>query len=67
MLLEALSEEGFEVDIRRESPAFVRLSVLGLDSETEVDLAADARLFLLQPGVVSLVLTAEELLSLIHI
>jgi hypothetical protein len=61
VLLEALSEEGFEVDIRRESPAFVRLSVLGLDSETEVDLAVDARLLLLQPGVVSLVLTAEEL------
>jgi hypothetical protein len=61
VLLEALMEDGFEVDIRRESPTFVRIPAFGLGSETEVDLAVDARLFPLQSGAVSLVLTAEEL------
>jgi hypothetical protein len=61
VILAALTEEGFEVVIQRESPTFVRISVLGLGSETEVDLAVDARLFPLQPGENSLVLSAKEL------
>lgn len=60
-ILEALTDEGFEVEIQRESPTFVRISVFGLGSETEVDLAVDARLFPLQPGAISLVLSAKEL------
>jgi len=57
----APADEGFDVDIRRESPTFVRLSVYGLGSETEIDLAVDARLFPLRPGVTGPVLADEEL------
>jgi nucleotidyltransferase AbiEii toxin of type IV toxin-antitoxin system len=57
----ALRSAGFEVQVIRQSPGFVRLFVASSDDRTELDLAADARLFPVEPGLPAPTLSGEEL------
>jgi hypothetical protein len=57
----ALSAAGFVVRHAQVSPGFARLSVAEGEESTEVDLAADARLFPAEPGPFAPTLTGEEL------
>jgi hypothetical protein len=57
----ALSAAGFVVGHAQVSPGFARLSVTEGEESTELDLAADARLFPAEPGRVAPTLTGEEL------
>lgn len=64
----ALSDAGFHVRRVREAPAFVRLEVRKGGEKTELDLAADARLFPLQtdqevPTLSSLELAVDKVLA----
>lgn len=56
-----LREAGLAVRTLRSSPGFVRLIVEGEDEKTEVDLAADARLFPAERGDLAPTLRGEEL------
>jgi len=60
-VVSALRSEGFEIEIRRSTPQFARIVVRGTDSETEVDFGLDGRLFPLEQGEFSPVLTSKEL------
>jgi predicted nucleotidyltransferase component of viral defense system len=60
-VVSSLQREGFEVEVRRSTPQFARIVVRGLDSETEVDFGLDSRLFPLEQGKFSPVLSAREL------
>jgi hypothetical protein len=57
----ALSTAGLVVGHARVSPGFVRLIVSDGDERTELDLAADARLFPAEPGRVAPTLSGDEL------
>jgi hypothetical protein len=57
----ALSGAGFAVGHVQVSPGFVRLIVSDGDQRTELDLAADARLFPAEAGRLAPTLTGEEL------
>jgi hypothetical protein len=57
----ALSAAGFVVGHVQVNPGFVRLIVSEGDERTELDLAADARLFPAEPGRLAPTLTGEEL------
>ena len=57
----ALSDAGLAVGHVQENPGFVRLIVSDGDDRTELDLAADARLFPAEPGRLAPTLTGEEL------
>jgi len=57
----ALRETGLTVHRIRVNPGFARLVVESADDRTEVDLAADARLFPAEPGRPAPTLTGEEL------
>jgi Nucleotidyl transferase AbiEii toxin, Type IV TA system len=57
----ALSAAGLVVGHVHVSPGFVRLIVSDGDERTELDLAADARLFPAEPGRLAPTLTGEEL------
>jgi hypothetical protein len=57
----ALREAGFAVQHIQENPGFARLVVESGDDRTEVDLAADARLFPAEPGRPAPTLSGEEL------
>jgi predicted nucleotidyltransferase component of viral defense system len=57
----ALRSTGFEVQVIRQSPGFVRLAVASSNDRTELDLAADARLFPVEPGLPAPTLSGEEL------
>ena len=61
LVQETLSRAGLEVEVVREAHGFVRLSVSDGDERTEVDLAADARLFAPEQGPLVRALAAEEL------
>lgn len=56
-----LQAAGYSVVRIREAPAFARLEVEGLGDRTEVDLAADARLFPAEAGPYGPVLAGKEL------
>ena len=60
-VVSSLRREGFEVEIRRSTPQFARIVVRESDSETEVDFGLDGRLFPLEQGEFSPVLTSKEL------
>jgi len=60
-VVSSLQQEGFEVEVRRSTRQFVRIVVRGLDSETELDLGLDGRLFPLEQGEFSPVLASKEL------
>jgi hypothetical protein len=57
----ALSAAGFVVGHAQANPGFVRFIVSDGDERTELDLAADARLFPAEPGRLAPTLTGEEL------
>jgi predicted nucleotidyltransferase component of viral defense system len=57
----ALRAAGFAVQHVQENPGFARLLVESGDERTEVDLAADARLFPTEPGDPAPTLSGEEL------
>lgn len=57
----ALREAGLTVQQVQVGPGFARLTVESADDRTEVDLAADARLFPAEPGRPAPLLTGEEL------
>jgi hypothetical protein len=57
----ALSAAGLVVGHIQASPGFVRLVVSDGDERSELDLAADARLFPAEPGRLAPTLTGEEL------
>ena len=57
----ALSEAGLTVHHVQEAPGFARLVVESADDRTELDLAADARLFPAEPGRLAPMLSGEEL------
>ena len=57
----ALSAAGFIVGHAQANPGFVRLIVSDGDERTELDLAADARLFPAESGRLAPTLTGEEL------
>jgi len=57
----ALRETGLTVDRIQVNPGFARLVVESADDRTEVDLAADARLFPAEPSRPAPTLTGEEL------
>ena len=57
----ALRVAGFEVERIQVNPGFARLIVARGDDRTEVDLAADARLFPAEPGRPAPMLAGEEL------
>jgi hypothetical protein len=57
----ALSVAGLTVGHAQVSPGFVRFVVSDGDERTELDLAADARLFPAEPGRIAPTLTGEEL------
>ncbi|MHB1533159.1 MAG: nucleotidyl transferase AbiEii/AbiGii toxin family protein [Acidimicrobiales bacterium] len=61
LVQEALSRAGLEIGVVREAHGFVRLSVSDGNERTEVDLAADARLFPAEQGPVVRTLAVEEL------
>jgi hypothetical protein len=61
VIIEALTELGLEVKIDRQAERFARLEVKGLDDVTEVDFGIDYRLFPLQEGEHSSVLSNKEL------
>jgi len=58
---DALSAAGLVVGHVQVNPGFVRLIVSNGDERTELDLAADARLFPAEPGRLAPTLTGEEL------
>ena len=57
----ALREAGLTVSRVQENPGFARLAVERADERTELDLAADARLFPAEPGSPAPTLSGEEL------
>ena len=57
----ALRDAGFAVHHIQENSGFARLVVESADDRTEVDLAADARLFPAEPGRLAPMLSGEEL------
>ena len=57
----ALREAGLTVHHVQEAPGFARLVVESADDRTELDLAADARLFPAEPGRLAPMLSGEEL------
>ena len=57
----ALREAGFTVHYVQQNPGFARLEVESDDERTELDLAADARLFPAEPGEVAPTLRGDEL------
>jgi hypothetical protein len=57
----ALEAAGFAVERVQVNPGFARLLVAREDDRTELDLAADARLFPAEPGVPAPTLGGEEL------
>ncbi|MBA2460520.1 MAG: nucleotidyl transferase AbiEii/AbiGii toxin family protein [Actinobacteria bacterium] len=57
----ALREAGLTVHRVQEAPGFARLVVESADDRTELDLAADARLFPAEPGRLAPMLSGEEL------
>jgi hypothetical protein len=57
----ALTAAGLTVRREQLSPSFVRLTVIGHDDATEVDLAADARMRPAEPGPLGPMLSLEEL------
>jgi hypothetical protein len=57
----ALQAAGLTVRRVQDNPGFARLLVEGADDRTEVDLAADARLFTVDPGQPAPTLSGEEL------
>ncbi len=57
----ALQAAGLTVQHFQESPGFARLIVESADDRTDVDLAADARLFPAEPGRPAPTLRGEEL------
>jgi hypothetical protein len=57
----ALREAGLVVEHVQVNPGFARLIVASADDRTELDLAADARLFPAEPGQPAPMLSGEEL------
>ena len=57
----ALLRAGLSVERVQVGPGFARLTVVGGGERTELDLAADARLFPAEPGEPAAMLTGEEL------
>ena len=60
-IIEALIDEGLEVEVKRQSETFYRLAIKSLDGETELDLAIDARLFPLIESDIGKALSPLEL------
>ncbi|MHB8379794.1 MAG: nucleotidyl transferase AbiEii/AbiGii toxin family protein [Acidimicrobiales bacterium] len=60
-VIEALIDEGLEVEVKRKSETFYRLAIKSLDGETELDLAIDARLFPLIESDIGKALSPLEL------
>jgi hypothetical protein len=58
---DALREAGLSVERVQVNPGFARLIVASADDRTELDLAADARLFPAEPGEPAPTLRGEEL------
>jgi predicted nucleotidyltransferase component of viral defense system len=61
VIIEALTEMGFQVKIDRQVERFARLEVRGLGEETEVDFGIDYRLFPTHDGEHTSVLSTKEL------
>lgn len=60
-LVGALTDAGFAVAVTRQAPGFARLSVERDGAVTELDIAADARLFPVERGPLVTTLSGEEL------
>ena len=59
--MENLAAEGMGIEYVQRTPALVRIAVTGPEGETEVDFAVDARLFPVDQGRLTPMLSNEEL------
>jgi hypothetical protein len=60
-IISALEQDGMTVEVRRSTAQFARIVIRGMQSESEVDLGLDGRLFPLEQGPFSPVLARREL------